>query len=464
MKKIILTSGLVLAAFFLVVSYAGADICKTDCRTGEGVICLERGPCQPISDILLKAAKECRDGGTAKYAPIKKLLFVDVLSEVLRLTAGFYGQAAELTDQQRYELETNLLAQKGLGMFTGTDPQDNLTREELAAVLKDVVMEKDFGLSSGLSGQTFELDNEKFVIYDVKFFVDEGNGFEEWERSDNFEQSASDSRHYSAKVTGCNDGLINLGDGSKGRIPVIGSKMKANYKIYGREDEVVTECEIVMLLSNPLVSASVKDKYNPSRPLTKANFADLLIKTMHLENRLPLGHNRFNAERLYLSEAEVLSRNGITIFTGANPNDLLTREELARVLYDHPVTELLGVSNGKENQFFEMNNAGFVIYDLHAYVNEGVKDEEWSRKDNFVESSSDSRDYMVKMDSGSYASVYFGDGKKGYIPPVNSSIKVSYRLYAPHDMFNEDDIICVLAKLRPIAEAYEPPPGPPDFP
>jgi hypothetical protein len=203
---------------------------------------------------------------------------------------------------------------------------------------------------------------------------------------------------------------------------------------------------------------------NPSRPLTKANFADLLIRTMHLENRLPADYNKLSAERLYLLESEVLSKNGINIFTGTDPDELLTREELARVLYDRPVVELLGVSNGTENQFFKLNNAGFVIYDLHVYVNEGASDEEWIRKGDLMESSSQSKDYAVKIDSGNYASIYFGDGKKGRIPPANSSIKTSYRLYAPLGMISEDDIIYALGRLKPVAEAYEPPPGPPDFP
>jgi hypothetical protein len=72
---------------------------------------------------------------------------------------------------------------------------------------------------------------------------------------------------------------------------------------------------------------------------------------------------------------------------------------------------------------------------------------------------------VTKLDSGNYASIYFGDGKQGKIPALNSSIKVSYRLYSPLTLLTEDDIICVLGKLTPpVVEAYEPPPGPPDFP
>ena len=82
----------------------------------------------------------------------------------------------------------------------------------------------------------------------------------------------------------------------------------------------------------------------------------------------------------------------------------------------------------------------------------------------FRSSSAQSNDYVVKIDSGNYANIYFGDGNKGCVPPVNSLIKACYRLYAPLSMVNEDDIICVLGKFNPVSETYEPPPGPPEFP
>ena len=50
----------------------------------------------------------------------------------------------------------------------------------------------------------------------------------------------------------------------------------------------------------------------------------------------------------------------------------------------------------------------------------------------------------------------------GGIPNLIKALK--YRLYAPTAMFTEDDIICVLGKLRPVAEAYEPPTSPFEFP
>ncbi len=440
-------------------------ICKTNCRANEGVICLERKPCEPINNALEEAARDCRTGGPGMYENVTKLTFLDIFSQVLRIDRELPGTISQLSDKQRYELESRLLAGKGINMFVGTNPEDPLTRKELTTTLKSVSIEDDLGFSAGLSNQTFNLNNEKLVVYDPVLYVDEGKGFELWQRKENFSQSLGKEKHYVAKIDDCNNARIVFGDNQKGKIPAVGSKLKAEYKILGRQDDTVTKCEIAMLLSNPAIVKSLKDEYNPARPLTKENFADLLIRTMRLQKKLPSNYTNLTPEKIYLLQTELLSKNGINIFTGSHSTDMITKEELARVLYKYPVVEILGASTGKGNQRFELDNAGFAIYDLHTYVNEGARDEEWDKKNNFIESSSLSKDYAIKLDSGNYASVYFGDGKQGKIPAPNSSIKVSYRLHSPLTLLTEDDIMCVFWKLTPpVPEAYEPPPGPPEFP
>ena len=472
MKKSYLPVLLSIICIFIIAGevYAEADTkvpmgaCKTNCRANEGVICLERGPCEPANDALETAARECREAGPGMYEPVTKLTFLDIFSQVLRIDRDLPGAIDQLSYKQRYELESRLLAEKGINIFVGANPEDSFSREELVSTLKSVDIEDDLGLSTGLQNQSFNLHNEKLVVYDPALYVDEGKGFELWQRKENFRQSLGDEKHYVAKIDDCNNARILFGDNQNGKIPDVGARLKAGYKIMGRRDDIVTKCEIVMLLSNPAIAKSLKDKYNPARPLTKANFADLLINAMHLQKRMPSDYANLAPEKLYLLQRELLSKNGINIFDGSRSSDLITREELARVLYNYPVVEMIGNSNGKENQRFELNNAGFSIYDLHVYVNEGMKDEEWDKANNFSESSAGSKDYAVKLDSGNYASIYFGDGKKGKIPAVNSPVKASYRLYSPVTLLTEDDILCVLGKLVPVAEAYEPPPGPPDFP
>ena len=464
MRKIIYLVLVIGVIFFTVQPLNAANVCKIKCRTNEGAICLERGPCEPINEFLLRAARHCREGGAVRYSPITKLLFVDILFQALRLDNELPQGIADIEDDKRYIIETTLLNDKGIDMFMNTNPSDPITRDELARVLQIVTIEEELGYSSGLAEQSFELTSSELVLYNAEVYVDEGKGFELWERNRNLEGSLSTDKHYAIKLDSCNNARVVFGDNKKGKVPLVGSRLKASYKIYGKEDEVVTECETVMLLSNSAIINQLKLAYNPSKPLTKENFADLLVRTMNLEDQLPSDFALLEPEEKFLVEAELLSRQGINIFVGSDRKDLLTGEELARVLYENPVEEVIGVSDGMKNQRFELANAGFVIYDLHLYVQEDTAFEEWNRKKNFIESASLDKDYVVKLDSGNYASIYFGDGSTGKIPELDSPVKVSYRLYAPLKMFTEDDIICVLGKQKPVAETYIPPSRPPDFP
>ncbi len=446
--------------------FASADICKVNCRTRDGLICLERGPCEPVNDLLLETAERCRKESKARYEPVTKLVFVDILSNVIRLDRELpQDRIAQMTDEERYKVETKLLKDKGIEIFWGTEPKEPLTREELAEVLKNVTIEKNLGFSSGLADQLIELENEEFVLYDMELYVDEGDGYELWERKKTLSGSSSEDRHYMVKLDSCGEAILTFGDGIKGKIPDVGSNMKASYKFFGRSHEVVTECEIAMLLSNPEAARSLKESYNPARLLTKDTFADLLLSSMGLENKIPAGTGKLSRRELYELKVKILSAKGINVFTGSGPNDILTREELARVLYDSPVEEMLGMSSGKSRQVFELDNAGFIIYDLHTYVYGENGFEEWEKTNSFMESASSDKHYSVKLDSGNYASIHFGNGKKGMMPPENVPIKVTYRLYAPITMITEDDIICVLGKSKPVAETYVPPSfPPPDFP
>ena len=463
MKKIIYTGVLIGVIFSMVQSSQAVNVCKVRHMADEGIICLERGSCEPIDRFLLRAAKGCRVKAPGQFMPITRLAFVDIFSHLLRLDREFPQGWKDLTDEIRYKLGVKALKEKGIGVFNDKAPAGSLTREELASVLQTATIKKDLGFSTGLPGQRFDLKNDGFVIYDLKLYVDEGNGFKLWERRKNLKESTAGSRDYTAKLDSYNNAMVTFGDNINGKIPVIGSRLKLSYKIFGKKSEIVTECEVAMLLSDSALARSLKNAYNPSPILTKANFADLLIRVMGLGKQLPKDSAHLGEEDLYLLETKLLSRKGVNIFTGSRPEDLLKREELARFLYDSPVEEVLGLSNGKKNQAFELNNAGFVIYDLHVYVKENNGYEEWNKKDSFVESSSANKDYIVKLDAGNYGTIYFGSGRKGKIPISNSPVKVRYRLYAPVTMLTEDDIICVL-KGKPVAETYIPPPHPPDFP
>jgi len=60
MKKVYLSA---LFVFLSISVIAGNYAYAETCRTNDGVICLERRLCQPASDALEQAARDCRSGG-----------------------------------------------------------------------------------------------------------------------------------------------------------------------------------------------------------------------------------------------------------------------------------------------------------------------------------------------------------------------------------------------------------------
>ena len=68
---------------------SSGDVCEVKCRLDEGVICLERGPCEPNNEALLKAAKECRENPAAKYTSATKLLSIISITSSLRISTSF---------------------------------------------------------------------------------------------------------------------------------------------------------------------------------------------------------------------------------------------------------------------------------------------------------------------------------------------------------------------------------------
>ena len=125
MKKIIYITFLIVT-FFFIITPSEADVCKVECETEERVVCLERGPCEPINEFLLKAVRECRKADPSRFLPITKLLFVDIFTRFIRLDKEFPQNIDRLKDSERYDLEAKLLAEKDIKIFVGTDPFDSL--------------------------------------------------------------------------------------------------------------------------------------------------------------------------------------------------------------------------------------------------------------------------------------------------------------------------------------------------
>lgn len=84
----------------------------------------------------------------------------------------------------------------------------------------------------------------------------------------------------------------------------------------------------------------------------------------------------------------------------------------------------LGSSNGLDDQEFLTGKENF-IWDSETVTVDSV---DWTRVENFLNSSSGDEHYVIKLGTNDRATVLFGGNGKGKIPPVGSgNIKITYR-------------------------------------
>lgn len=92
----------------------------------------------------------------------------------------------------------------------------------------------------------------------------------------------------------------------------------------------------------------------------------------------------------------------------------------------------LGSSTGDANQRFETTRDYFI--DSEDYTELTVDSEVWTRVDNFLSSTSQNKHYRIELGENDRATIVFGDGNNGAIPPVGQgNISLSYRVEANND-------------------------------
>ena len=98
--------------------------------------------------------------------------------------------------------------------------------------------------------------------------------------------------------------------------------------------------------------------------------------------------------------------------------------------------ELLGTSDGTPNQRFELAHAGLILKSLGPGLNRDVTlwtelggvVTPWTLRETLAFSRAGQADFGVEIDADDRATVTFGDGAFGMIPPAGSAVRVSYRV------------------------------------
>ncbi len=101
--------------------------------------------------------------------------------------------------------------------------------------------------------------------------------------------------------------------------------------------------------------------------------------------------------------------------------------------------EILGTSDGTINQSFTLAHSGLILRSLPGKGQEANKDiilitrlgesiQEWILQESLAFSREDQKDFTIEIDEEDRATVFFGDGAFGAIPPAGSEIVATYRV------------------------------------
>ena len=117
------------------------------------------------------------------------------------------------------------------------------------------------GSSTGAKDQTFKLNYTPVILDSITVMVDDGSGFKEWNRVDNFVDSTAVSKDYTAFINENDEAVITFGDGVFGKIPLEReNNIMCSYRIGGGTSGNVGANKICQLDSN---LALVSETFNP---------------------------------------------------------------------------------------------------------------------------------------------------------------------------------------------------------
>lgn len=117
------------------------------------------------------------------------------------------------------------------------------------------------GTSTGTKDQIFVLSYTPVILDSISVVINEGSGYEKWNRVDNFVDSKATSKDYTVQINDGDEAIITFGDGVFGKIPnVYENGIYCTYRVGGGSQGNVGAYKISILDSNIAV---VDKTFNP---------------------------------------------------------------------------------------------------------------------------------------------------------------------------------------------------------
>lgn len=247
-------------------------------------------------------------------------------------------QASTTESEIYFETASDLIIPAGK---LGNEMQDGEYLYTVKVVQGVSVSGELMGSSTGSKNQSFKLNYTPVILDSITVMVNEGIGFEKWERVDSFIDSTPTSKVYTATIHDNDEAVITFGDGIFGKIPfVYDNGLYCSYRVGGGTKGNVGAMKICLLDSN---LALVAETFNPN--------------TANVE-----GHNKESLEEIKIN-APVAHRN----IWGA-----LTAEDFANVVkLNFPNVSLaasyfeeFGYTGAVMNMYVVLNNDAPVTEDF----------------------------------------------------------------------------------------------------
>ena len=110
-----------------------------------------------------------------------------------------------------FETESDLIIPAGK---LGNEKSDGENYDYTVNVVQGITVSGELlGSSTGTSNQSFMLNYTPVIVDSIKVLINEGSGFEQWTRVDNFVDSSPTSKHYTVSINDNDEATISFGDG-----------------------------------------------------------------------------------------------------------------------------------------------------------------------------------------------------------------------------------------------------------
>ena len=198
---------------------------------------------------------------TRNPARYKQVFEIEPQDEEVVIPEGFkvYTDDSETEEELPFETQEELVIPAG---DTGLETDENGEYIHTVEVAHgETITEEILGSSDGSAYQSFELNREPAIADSVEVFVNEGLGFERWQRVDTFIGQADDSRVYRLREKSDGQVVVEFGSGFSGKIPEEReNNIMADYRVGGGSEGNVGVNTITEMKTEPYY---IKDTFNP---------------------------------------------------------------------------------------------------------------------------------------------------------------------------------------------------------